>query len=113
MENNKAKKICIVALITSILPLLTLIPVFLGITLPNYLRYSWTEFNMISVLLSFILSIIGVRCNKERCVSLLLSQKHPSIVQKKFNKGADFCPLHNSAPAVYYFFRRSAAHVYL
>lgn len=66
MENNKAKKISIVALITSILPLLTLIPVFLGITLPNYLRYSWTGFNMISVLLSFILSIIGVCCNKER-----------------------------------------------
>ena len=31
MENNKAKKISIVALRTSILPLLTLIPVFLGI----------------------------------------------------------------------------------
>lgn len=55
----------VVALITSILPVFTVIPVFLKMALPDGLRYTWTGFNMFCVLLRFILSIIGIRQSNE------------------------------------------------
>ena len=61
MENKEVNKASIVAIIISILPILTLIPVFLQITLSDGVRLVWVGFNIICVLLGFIFSIIGIR----------------------------------------------------
>ena len=66
MENKKANKTSIVALIVSILPIFTLIPVFLQITLPDGVRLVWVGCNMICVLLGFVLSIIGIRRSERK-----------------------------------------------
>lgn len=60
MENKKTNNTSVVALIVSILPIFTLIPVFLQITLSDGVRLVWVGFNMICVLLGFVLSIIGI-----------------------------------------------------
>ena len=66
MENKKANKTSVVALIVSILPIFTLIPVFLQITLSDGVRLIWVGFNMICVLLGFVLSIIGIRRSERK-----------------------------------------------
>lgn len=66
MGNKNVKQISTVALIISILPIFTLIPVFLDMSLPEGLRHTWAGFNMVCVFLGFVLSIIGIRRNKEK-----------------------------------------------
>ena len=66
MKNEKANKTSVVALIVSILPAFTLIPVFLQITLSDGVRLVWVGFNMICVLLGFVLSIIGIRRSERK-----------------------------------------------
>jgi hypothetical protein len=66
MESKKANPISIVALIISILPTFTLIPVLLQITLSDGVRLVWVGFNMICVILGFVLSIIGIRRSERK-----------------------------------------------
>lgn len=64
MENKKLKTLSMVALIVSILPLATLVPAFLKITLSDGVRTAWAGANIAFVLLGLLLSVICVR-NKE------------------------------------------------
>ena len=66
MKNEKANKTSVIALILSILPAFTLIPVLLQITLSDGVRLVWVGFNMICVLLGFVLSIIGIRRSERK-----------------------------------------------
>ena len=66
MENKKANKTSVVAHIVSILPIFTITPVFLQITLSDGVRLVWGGFNMICVLLGFVLSIIGIRRSERK-----------------------------------------------
>lgn len=64
MENKKLKTLSMAALIVSVLPAATLIPVFLKITLSDGVRFIWTGANIVFALLGLLLSVICVR-NKE------------------------------------------------
>lgn len=66
MESSKANKTSVVALIVSILPIFTLIPVLLQITLSDGVRLVWVVFNMICVLLGFVLSIIRIQRSERK-----------------------------------------------
>lgn len=50
MENKKSKKLSIAAVAISILPLATLIPSLLNITLSDGVRSLWAGVNIVSVL---------------------------------------------------------------
>ena len=50
MENKKFKKLSVVAIIISVLPLTTFIPSLLNITLSDGLRSVWAGINILSVL---------------------------------------------------------------
>ena len=60
MEKKKFQNISIAALIISVLPLATLIPVFLQIVLPDGLRTVWGCVNIVCVIIGLCLSIICV-----------------------------------------------------
>ena len=64
MEKKKLQSISIAALIVSILPLATLIPSFLHLSLADGVRTVWAGANIVFVLLGLILSVVCVR-NKE------------------------------------------------
>lgn len=64
MENKKKKSLSVIALVISILPLATLLPTFLKITLSDGVRSIWAGANIVFVMAGIILSIICVR-NKE------------------------------------------------
>lgn len=66
MEKKKLQSISIAALIVSILPLATLIPSFLHLSLADGIRTVWAGANIVFVLLGLILSVVCVR-NKESC----------------------------------------------
>lgn len=66
MEKKNQQTISVVALVISILPLMTFIPVILQITLPDGLRTAWAGANMICVLLGLCLSIVCVKDRKSR-----------------------------------------------
>lgn len=66
MENRKLKNVSIAALIVSVLPLATLIPVFLKLTLPEGINAVWAGANVACVVVGLILSIICVRSDKSR-----------------------------------------------
>ena len=60
MEKKKLQNISIAALIISVLPFATLIPVFLQIVLPDGLRTVWGCVNIVCVIIGLCLSIICV-----------------------------------------------------
>lgn len=66
MENKKLKNLSVVALIISVLPLATLLPIFLKITLSDGIRSVWAGANIVFVLVGMILSIICVRSKESR-----------------------------------------------
>ncbi len=66
MENKKRKTLSIVALIVSILPLATLVPVFLKTTLPEGVSTVWAGVNVASVMAGLILSVVCVRSDESR-----------------------------------------------
>lgn len=66
MENKKRKTLSMAALIVSILPAATLVPVFLKITLPERVNTVWAGVNVASVVAGFILSGICVRSDESR-----------------------------------------------
>ncbi len=66
MENKKLKTLSIVALIVSVLPLATLVPVFLKITLSEGVSTVWAGVNVASAVAGLILSGICVRSDESR-----------------------------------------------
>ena len=66
MENIKRKTLSMAALIVSILPAATLVPVFLKITLPEGVNTVWAGVNVVSAVAGFVLSGICVRSDESR-----------------------------------------------
>ena len=66
MEKKKLQNISIVALIISLLPFVTLIPVCLQIVLPDGLRTVWGCANIACVITGLCLSIVCVQNNESR-----------------------------------------------
>ena len=73
MENKKLKPLSVVALVVSVLPLATLIPSFLKITLSDGVRSMWAGANILFVVLGLVLSIICVRNKGSRSIINILS----------------------------------------
>ena len=66
MECKKLKTLSKISLVISVLPLATLIPVFLKLTLPEGISTAWAGVNIACVVAGLILSIICVRSNESR-----------------------------------------------
>lgn len=66
MENKKLQKLSVAALIISVLPLATFIPVLFHITLTDGVRSVWAGLNILSVFTGVILSIICVKSRNSR-----------------------------------------------
>ena len=66
MENKKRKTLSMAALIVSIFPASTLVPVFLKITLPEGVNTVWAGVNVANAVEGFILSGICVRSDESR-----------------------------------------------
>ena len=73
MENKKLKPLSVAALVVSVLPLATLIPSFLKITLSDGVRSMWAGANILFVVLGLVLSIICVRNKDSRSIINILS----------------------------------------
>lgn len=63
---KKLQKLSLAALIVSLLPLLTLVPVFLKITLPDGIRTVWAICNIAFALAGLLLSVICVKSEESR-----------------------------------------------
>ncbi len=66
MENKKRKTLSMAALIVSILPASTLVPVFFKITFPEGVNTVWAGVNVASAVAGFVLSGICVRSDESR-----------------------------------------------
>lgn len=73
MEKKKLQSISIAALVVSILPLATLIPSFLHLSLADGIRTVWAGANIVFVLLGLILSVVCVRNRESRSVINIVS----------------------------------------
>ena len=73
MEKKKFQSVSIAALIVSILPLATLIPSFLHLSLADGIRTVWAGANIVFVLLGLILSVVCVRNRESRSVINIVS----------------------------------------
>ena len=70
---KKLQKLSLAALIVSLLPLATLIPVFLKVTLPDGVRTVWAACNIALALAGLLLSVICVKNGESRSVVSILS----------------------------------------
>ena len=70
---KKLQKLSLAALIVSLLPLATLVPVFLKITLPDGVRTVWAVCNIVLVLSGLLLSVICVKSEESRSIANILS----------------------------------------
>lgn len=74
MEVAKSKqKLSLAALTVSLMPLLTLVLVFLKITLPDGVRTVWAVCNIVLALAGLLLSMICVKSEKSRSAVNILS----------------------------------------
>ena len=74
MEVTKMlQKLSLAALIVSLLPLLTLVPVFLKITLPDGVRMVWAICNIVLALAGLLLSVICVKSEESRSAVNIMS----------------------------------------
>lgn len=73
MENRKLQKLSVAALVISVLPLATFIPVLCNITLTDGVRSVWAGVNILSVFVGLILSIICVKSRDSRNVVNIIS----------------------------------------
>ena len=73
MKSKKLKTLSKISLIISILPLATLIPVFLKITLTESVRTGWACTNIACVVVSLVLSIICLKSVESRSVVNVIS----------------------------------------
>ena len=70
---KKLQKLSLAALIVSLLPLATLIPVFLNVILPDGVRSVWVIVNIASALVGLLLSVICVKSGESRSVVNIMS----------------------------------------
>ncbi len=66
MDCKNKKTLSKITLVISVLPLATLIPVFLKASLPEGVNTAWAGINIACVMIGLILSIICVRNNESR-----------------------------------------------
>ena len=70
---KKLQKLSLAALIVSLLPLATLVPVFLEIALPDGARTVWAVCNIVLVLAGLSLSVICVKSEESRSAINIMS----------------------------------------
>ncbi|MEY8261480.1 hypothetical protein AALA80_14150 [Oscillospiraceae bacterium 50-60] len=70
---KKLQKLSLAALIVSLLPLATLVPVFLKITLPDGVRTVWAICNIVLALAGLLLSVICVKSEESRSTVNIMS----------------------------------------
>ena len=70
---KKLQKLSLAALIVSLLPLATLVPVFLKITLPDGVRMVWAVCNIVLALAGLPLSVICVKSEESRSAVNIMS----------------------------------------
>ena len=70
---KKLQKLSLAALIVSLLPLATLVPVFLKITLPDGVRTVWAICNIILAMAGLLLSVICVKSEESRSAVNIMS----------------------------------------
>lgn len=70
---KKLQKLSLTALIVSLLPLATRVPVFLKITLPDDVRTVWVACNIVLALAGLLLSVICVKSEKSRSIVNVMS----------------------------------------
>lgn len=70
---KKLQKLSLAALIVSVLPLATLIPVFLKITLPDGVRTVWAICNIGLAMAGLLLSVICVKNEESRSIVNIMS----------------------------------------
>ena len=70
---KKLQKLSLAALIVSLLPLTTLVPVFLKITLPDGVRMVWAICNIVLALAGLLLSVICVKSEESRSAVNIIS----------------------------------------
>lgn len=70
---KKLQKLSLAALIVSLLPLATLAPVFLKITLPDGVRTVWAVCNIVLALTGLLLSVICVKSEESRSAINIMS----------------------------------------
>ena len=70
---KKLQKLSLAALIVSLLPLATLVPVFLKVTLPDGVRSVWAIVNIASALAGLLLSVICVKSEESRSIVNIIS----------------------------------------
>ena len=70
---KKLQKLSLAALIVSLLPLATLVPVFLKITLPDGVRMVWAICNIILATAGLLLSVICVKSEESRSAVNIMS----------------------------------------
>ncbi len=67
METTKKfQNLSLAALIVSLLPLATLVPVFFKVTLPDGVHSVWAIVNIVSALVGLLLSVICVKSEESR-----------------------------------------------
>ena len=70
---KKLQKLSLAALLVSLLPLATLVPVFLKITLPDGVRMVWAICNIVLALAGLLLSVICVKSEESRSIVNIMS----------------------------------------
>lgn len=70
---KKLQNLSLAALIVSLLPLATLVPVFLKITLPDGVRMVWAICNIVLALAGLLLSVICVKSEESRSAVNIMS----------------------------------------
>ncbi len=70
---KKLQKLSLTALVVSLLPLATLVPVFLKITLPDGVRMVWAICNIVLALAGLLLSVICVKSEESRSAVNIMS----------------------------------------
>lgn len=73
MGNTKMKKLNVAALIISVLPLATFVPILFKIPLTDGVRSVWAGVNILSVFVGMILSIICVKNRESRNIVNIFS----------------------------------------
>ncbi len=74
METTKKfQNLSLAALIVSLLPLATLVPVFFKVTLPDGVRSVWAIVNIVSALVGLLLSVICVKSEESRSIVNIMS----------------------------------------